>query len=383
MMMAEPIQPFRLERYFARYEFKARYLLSPSDCESLSLKDVLALADPPLRGQWDNLGLGYTESAGHPELRSEVSRLYFTASMDDILVLAPEEGIYIAMRTLLSPGDEVIALTPCYQSLAEVARSAGCRVIEWPLLAQDGRWVLSIDRLRSLITSKTRMLVVNFPHNPTGYLPGAAEFQALVEIARQHGLWLFSDEMYRFLEHDPTHRLAAAVDLYEKGVSLGGMSKAFSLPGLRIGWLASKSRAAMQSFIEYKDYTTICSSAPSELLAIMALRARDAILDSNLAIIRRNLRAAQAFIAGYEGLFRWYPPLGGSIAFPEWTGPLDLERVCLDLVNDFGVMVVPGSYFNGPGSHFRLGLGRQNLPEALDQVSAYIRQTTGLDQKRH
>ena len=372
--MGNPIQPFWLERYFAQYEFKAPYLLSPSDCESLSLKDVLGMADAEDLERWEKLSLGYTESAGLPGLRREIASLYSNTNPDDILVLAPEEGIYITMRALLSPGDEVIVLTPCYQSLVEVARSVGCGIMEWPLLSAGDHWELNREQLISLISPRTKMLVVNFPHNPTGFLPKREDYQYLIELSREHDLWLFSDEMYRYLEHDPTCRLPGMVDLYPKGITLGGMSKAFSLPGLRIGWLATQNRTAMEALSTYKDYTTICNSAPGELLALIALRSRDGILARNLDLIQSNLAAAHDFFYTFSRYVNWYRPQGGSIAFPEWIGPKSLDQACLELVNDYGVMVVPGHYFNYPGSHFRVGLGRRNFPEALGRVEAYLQQ---------
>ena len=169
------ISPFKLERYFAQHEFTAQYLLSPSDCESLALHDLLQLADPDSLTLWNELRLGYTESPGHPLLRAEVARLYRNMTPADVLIAAPEEAIFIAMQTLLKPGDQVVTMLPAYQSLYEIARSIGCEVTPWTLeLGGDG-WRLDLDRLERSLTDRTRLLVLNFPHNPTGYLPSRAE----------------------------------------------------------------------------------------------------------------------------------------------------------------------------------------------------------------
>jgi len=371
------IKPFLLERYFAQYEFTAPFLLSPSDCESLSLKELLSLADSDSLTRWENLSLGYTDSAGHPVLREEIARLYGTISVNNILVLTPEEGIFITMQALLSAGDEVIVVTPTYQSLFEVAKSIGCQLIEWPLMRSDKRWELNMPALPGLITAKTKMLVINFPNNPTGFVPGTGDVNQMVTYARNNGLWIFSDEMYRFLEHDPSDRIPPIGDLYEKGISLSGMSKAFGLPGLRIGWLATKDRFALDQCTVYKDYTTICSSAPGEILALMALRAKEHILGRNLDIIRKNLDLAKSFLEQYPHLFRWYHPVGGSITFPEWIGPSKLDRVCQELVDSMGVMVVPGIYFGYTGSHFRIGLGRLNLPQVIGELGKFLESKYG------
>ncbi len=367
-----PIQDFKLERYFAEYEFKAPYLLSASDCESLSLKDLLGMADPKSLAAWEQLSLGYTESFGHPELREEISRLYPGLSSDQILIMAPEEGIFIAMNVLLSLGDEVIVVTPAYQSLHEIARSIGCRIIPWPLRPTGGRWQLDLAALPQMITPRTRMIVINFPNNPTGFLPGRELLNAVVDQARSHHLWLFSDEMYRLLEHDHSAQLPTVGSLYEMGISLSGMSKAFGLAGLRIGWLATQDAQVYGQFVRYKDYTTICSSAPSELLALMALRSKEAIIHRNLSIIRENLAVIQSFIDKNSQLLKWYQPSGGSIAFPAWMGSKNIKQFCRELVEGYGVMAVPGDMFDYDLPHLRIGLGRRNLDQALERTQIYL-----------
>jgi aspartate/methionine/tyrosine aminotransferase len=226
--------------------------------------------------------------------------------------------------------------------------------------------------LERSLTDHTRLLVLNFPHNPTGYLPSRAELDAIVEIARKHNLYIFCDEMYRLLEYDPARRLPPICDLYEKGISLSGLSKTFALPGLRLGWLAMQGQALLSQWLTYKDYTTICNSAPSEALGIMALRAKEAIIARNLSIIRQNLIIAEQFFAEQQNRFSWIKPQAGSIAFPCWLGAMPVEQFCQDVLDQQNVMIVPGSIFDFPGNHFRVGLGRQNFAEALQRVRDYL-----------
>lgn len=367
-----PLNAFKLERYFARYEFKARYLLSPSDCEALTLTELLALANDEGRYFWDNLALGYTESPGHPALRQAVASTYQHILPDQVIIAAPEEAIYVAMNTLVDPGDHVVCVSPSYQSLYEIARARGCAISSWQVRPSAGRWHLDLDELEGLLTPATRLLVVNFPHNPTGYLPTLSELQAIVALARRHGLYIFCDEMYRHLEYDTAAQLPAIADSYERGISLAGLSKAFALPGLRIGWLASTDTQLPARWLAFKDYTTICNSAPSEILALIALQAARPILSRNLAIVSANIQAAAEFANRHDDLFEWYAPQAGSIAFPRWLGSLPLDELAYRLVDERGVMLVPGSIFDFPDSHFRIGLGRRNLPEALSQVDAFI-----------
>lgn len=366
------ISPFKLERYFAQHEFKARYLLSASDCESLALADLLALADPEALRLWENLGLGYTESQGHPLLREEIARQYRRIAAEDVLVAAPEEAIFIAMSALLGVGDQVIVTWPAYQSLYAVADGLGASVIRWPLTVRDGGWHLDVAALADLITPKTRLIVVNFPHNPTGCLPPRADLDAIVALAERHSLYLFSDEMYRLLEHDPAGRLPAACDLYEHGITLSGLSKAFGLPGLRIGWLATRDRDVLARCIGLKDYTTICSSAPSEILGIVALRAAETITGRNLALVRANLAHANRFCADRPDCFQWLRPQAGSVAFPRLLAKTPVVKLCRDLLGRHSAMLVPGEMFDYPGNHFRLGLGRASFSEALEALAGYV-----------
>jgi aspartate/methionine/tyrosine aminotransferase len=372
------VNPFKLERYFAQYEFKLKYLLSPSDCESLSMDELLQMALPGSLDLWQGLRLGYTESQGHPLLRAEVSRLYRTVPPEAILIAAPEEAIFIAMQTLLRPGDQIVAISPAYQSLHEIARSIGCEVIHWALQpGKDNNWHLNLDQLDESLTSRTRLLVINFPHNPTGYTLSREELDSVVGLARKHGLYLFSDEMYRLLEYEPSAQLPPVCDLYEKGISLSGLSKSFALPGLRIGWLATQESALMERWLAYKDYTTICNSAPGEILGIIALQNKQRIVRRNLAIIRANLERAEQFMSEHAHYFAWFSPKAGSVAFPEWLGEGSVEQFCQEVLEQQGVMIVPGSLFDFPGNHFRMGLGRKNLPEALEHVERYLTQSTG------
>jgi aspartate/methionine/tyrosine aminotransferase len=366
------INPFKLERYFARHEFTARYLLSPSDCESLGMNELLQMADPESLSLWEGLRLGYTESPGHPLLRAEITGLYPGLFAEQVIVAVPEEAIFIAMHTLLRPGDEVISVFPAYQSLYEIARAIGCRVTPWKFQLCEGIWQLDLDWLEDHISGQTRLLVINFPHNPTGFLPSREAFDRIIALARKNNLVLFSDEMYRLLEYTPESRLPPVCSVYERGISLSGLSKTFALPGLRVGWLASQDRGILERFQVFKDYTTICNSAPGEILGIIALRAKERIVARNLEIVRSNLELAGKFFSEHEDHFNWIRPSAGSVAFPQFTGGAPVEAFCEQVLHQHEVMIVPGSMFDYPGDHFRVGLGRQNLGEALARLAEYL-----------
>jgi aspartate/methionine/tyrosine aminotransferase len=365
------IREFKLERYFARWEFSAPYLLSASDCETMTIGELLELADMPLSALAE-LRLGYTESQGDPALRAAIARFYPTLAADHILVTnAPEEAIFLVMQTLLNPGDRVVVQTPCYQSLAELAAYRGARVQPWPLIETESGWQMDLDHLAELLIPKTKLLVINVPHNPTGYLPTLAEFETILSLVAAQGAWLFCDEMYHGLEYDPATRLPAASERYERAISLWGMSKTFGLAGLRLGWLALQDQAVLADLMRWKDYTTICSSAPGEFLARLALSQAQAIIARNLAIIQRNLSAVHDFMAKQADLFAWREPLAGPIAFARLHQD-SAAAFCQQLVQDCGVLLVPASVFDFGDSHLRFGLGRRNFGEGLVVLDAYL-----------
>jgi aspartate/methionine/tyrosine aminotransferase len=355
------LTPFRIERYYARYEFTTRYMLSSSDCQSRTIGELLELepgAHERLLEQW----CGYTESLGAPELREAIAQLYSACDSDDVVVAScAEEGILLVYHALLRPGDHAIVETPCYESALALARSTGAEVSAWERRYEDG-WAHDLDALERLITPRTRAIYINQPHNPTGTLMSRATLQRVVELAAGHDLVLFSDEVYRELEHDPADRLPAACDLYERAVSLGSISKTYGLPGLRIGWLATRDSAIRDAIVTCKDYTTICASAPSELLVALALRHRETLAARNLEIVRRNLPLLDDFFARHASMFEWVRPTGGPIGFPRVsTG--DVDGLCAGLAAG-GVLLLPGSVYDEP-DHVRVGFGRENMPEAL------------------
>ena len=365
------IETFSLERYFAQYEFSARHLLSSSDCEALSLSELIASADEEMTRLWRNLRLGYTESAGHPLLRRAVAGTYGGIGKDDVLVAAPEEAIFLLMHALLSPGDHVVCTFPGYQSLYEVPRSIGCEVSTWEPHEERG-WRFDVEELAARMRPNTRLVIVNFPHNPTGHVPSRDDFDAVVRLVRERGAYLLSDEMYRFLELEEGRRLPAACESYEGAFSLSGLSKVYGLPGLRIGWLASRDREALELVRELKDYTTICSSAPSELLAIMALRNRSRIIGQQTDLVRTNVGVLQAFFDEYQDCFEWNRPVGGSICFPRMTAGDDTFSFCEELVKEAGIMLVPSRMFQFGDHHVRIGFGRKDLPRVLERFSRYL-----------
>jgi aspartate/methionine/tyrosine aminotransferase len=370
------IAEFALERYFARWEFAVEHLLCASDVQPMPMAELLELADDETRSMWERLTLGYTESTGHPLLRQAIAALYEGLEADDILVFAgAEEAIFCLANVALEPDDHAIVTWPGYQSLYEVGRAAGADVSLHELREESG-WAIDIDLVRRQVTPATRLIVVNAPHNPTGMLPDRATFDALVAIAEEAGAQLLLDEVYRFLEFDERDRLPSGAESTPRGVSLGVMSKSFAMAGLRIGWLATRDRDLLARCAAFKDYTTICSSAPSEVLALIGLRARDAVMTRSRGIVAANLERLDAFFDHWADRFTWVRPRGGSVGFPRLTVPgVSIDAWAAGLVEAEGVLLLPASQFGFGGNHFRIGFGRTDLPIALERLERHASRT--------
>jgi len=367
---------FRLETYFSRWEFNARFHLCASDMESMSVSELLKLAKEDDRASLEALRLGYTETFGAPDLRAAIAATYDNIDQADVLTFAgAEEGIFAAMQALLTADDHAIVVTPNYQA-AETVPGAICAVSGVALEA-DNNWALDVEKVRGALRANTKLLSINFPHNPTGKVISRETLNELVSLARERGLYLFSDEVYRLLERDETARLPQVCDLYERGLSLNVMSKAYGLPGLRIGWIATQDRDVLHRMERVKHYLSICNSAPSEILALIALRSANSILERNRKIIQENLALMNVFFAEFQHLFEWSVPDGGCIGYPRYLGEDGVEKFCQTLVEDAGVLLLPASVYRSdftptPKDRFRVGYGRLNTAEGLAALKRFI-----------
>lgn len=372
------IRDFGLEIFFGRYEFSAPYLLAQSDCESLSIRELLALEPGAQEGFLDTW-LGYSENDGAPALREAVSGLYTQCGPENVLLhVGAQEAIFGALNVLVEQGEHVICQFPTYQSLYEVARAAGCELSLWPLHQGKDGWYCDLDELERLITPKTRLLVLNTPNNPTGYALSADERQRICELARRHGLRILADEVYRGLEA-PDAVPPAFCDIYERAFSVGVLSKAYGLPGLRVGWIASQERDAIGALSRYKNYLSICCPTPSEALARIALKHGPAVLARNREIIARNRRIAADFFARYEHVFLHNPPQAGPIAFHGLRSDFVARfgsalAFCEHLAQSAGVLLLPGNVYDMDAPYVRMGYGRANFAENLAVLDTWLRQ---------
>lgn len=363
----------RLERFFARWEFEVEHVLCASDVDGLSLSELLALADDDAHERWANLRLGYTETAGDPALRAEIAKRYQTLSADDVIVCGggAAEAVFLVMNALLSPHSHVAVVWPAFEPLHNTARAIGAKITAVPLDANRG-WALDPDAFQFALRRNTTAIVTNFPHNPTGALPDAATFTAILDLARHRDIPVVSDEVYRHLEFDPARRLPAAADLDERFVSIGVLSKSYGLAGLRIGWIACRNPELRRRILQLKDYTSVCAAAPSEILALIALRAHDQVVAGCAALVAENLRHVEEFFGRWPELFEWTPPAAGPVGFPRLLAEVSIDRFVTDLVTTEGVLLLPGSAFGNRDNRFRIGLGRRNMPAGLARIDDFL-----------
>ena len=365
------LNDFKLEVFFGKHEFTAPYLLTQSDCESMSVRELLAY-EPGAEEILMNTWLGYTEVNGNPELRKQIAELYTSMEDKNIIVhAAAQEPIFNFMNAFLNPEDHVICQFPVYQSLYEVANAIGCEVGKWEIKNKENGWYMDIDELFSLIQPNTRLICINHPNSPTGFIFSEEEMKRIAEIARERKIYIFCDEVYKGLEHDGIKRPWFA-DVYEKAVSMSVMSKSYGLAGLRIGWIATKDEDILECMTKMKHYTTICSSSTSEMLSIVALKHGEKILKKNQELIKSNMKVADSFFAKYPEIFTNNKPKAGSVAFHKMNVKMPIGAYVDKLVEETGILLLAADIYSYEDQYFRMGYGRSGFEENLKRFEDYI-----------
>lgn len=367
---------FKLESHFSKWEFKAKYHLTASDAQSISIRELLELATPEDREAFEGMWLGYTETFGAPDLRETIAGTYATQKSSDILCFCgASEGIFAANSVIMDKDSHAIVVTPNYQSHESLPATIGS-VSAVPLDANDN-WALDIDQVAAAIKPNTKLITINFPHNPTGTILPLDRYMALIELCRKHGIYILHDEIFHGLGHAQSVHLPQIADVYERGLSLNVTSKSYGLPGLRIGWIACQNKNILMKMERMKHYLSICNSGPSERLANIAIKNRDKLLSRNCQIIDNNLPKWEALFSRYPTLFDWLKPDGSCMGFPRYKGAEGVEAFTQKLVEESGVLVLPSSIYSSsfgetPTDRFRIGLGREGLDEGLAVMLKHI-----------
>lgn len=365
------VEPFRIERFFAEHEFTTPHLLGVSDCETLAVGELLAL-EPGSQERLTSLRLGYTESPGSPELRSAVAAHLPGVGPDDVLVHnAAVEVLLTVALAVLEPGDHAVVHHPGYQAQASAATIAGATVSHWLARPERG-WAPDLDELAGLLDRpRTRLLVVTTPHNPTGFHFDEAALRRILGMAEARGVVVLVDEAYRGTEYDPRDRLPSAATLSASAAALGVVSKGLGLPGLRVGWLVTRNEGLREAVARAKDYTSICASAPSELLAAIAVRNADVLLARTVERLRAHLALLGEVLARHADRFAWVPPRAGPVTFPTLLRD-DPDELAGRLRSEAGVLVVPGTVFDAGSRQVRLGFGRAAFPRGLECMDRWL-----------
>lgn len=372
---------FLLETFFSKWEFKARYHLTASDAESMTTAEVLALGTDEDRLAYENLHLGYTPTWGTDALRDAVANSYDGMAAEDVLGFAGAgEALFWAMQLFVEPGDHVIVTVPNYQSIESIPVASGVDVEGLPIWTGEGEdlsWTLDVDRFEAMIRPETSLVSVNFPNNPTGFVPDKQSWAAFNALCVERNIRVVSDEVYRGVEINPENTLPAAAEINPTALSISVTSKAYGLPGLRVGWVLSQDRAALSTLERAKHYTSICNSGPSEHLAVVALTNGDKILEKNRSIVIKNDAAVKGFMDRHPDLFQYESPVGGCVAFPRYLGSDGVDQFCTRAVEEDGVMLLPPSVYRSdlgsvPMDRFRIGIGRSNVPECLDVLEQHL-----------
>lgn len=368
---------FKLEKHFSKWEFQARHHMTASDAESMSMRDLLAMATPEEREDFEGMWLGYTETFGAADLLEAIAATYQNRKASEILCFAgASEGIFAANAVILDKDSHAIVVTPNYQS-HETLPLAICEVTGIALDA-DNEWSLDIDKVAAAVRPNTKLVTINFPHNPTGTILPVDRYNALIELCRKDGIYILHDEIFNGLGPRGTKHLPFVADIYERGLSLNVMSKSYGLPGLRIGWIACSDASVISKMERMKHYLSICSSGPSERLAKIALSNRKKILARNCAIIDENLPKLDVFFDRHSDLFEWRRPDGSCMGFPRYKGTEGVEQFTRSLVEESGVLLLPSTIYRSelgatPADRFRIGFGRKGIDDGLGAFDTHLR----------
>jgi len=369
-----------------RHETHVRYDIAESGILPLSTKDLLDFEPVEARAATLErllaLPLGYSEACGTGALRTQLAATYARGDADHVLVTTGAiEANFLLFNVLLDAGDHVVAPHPAYQQLYSVPRAVGCDVSLWKVGPETG-YRYDVDALERLVTPRTKLIVINTPHNPTGAMLAPDDARRVYALAESVGAWVLSDEAYRWLDVPGGDPFAPPMfDLGERGISVGTLSKPFGLPGLRIGWIMGPPDLVRQCW-GMRDYVTLSPGKLNDALAQLAMTHREAIIERNQRIIGSNLDTATKWMADRSDLLSWTPPRGGLLALLKYELSMPSLELADKLAEEYSVMLAPGSAF-GYEHHLRLGIGQRPdvFAKGLEEAGRCLEEIRGASQK--
>lgn len=369
--------PFGVERWFAKYEFTAALNIAESCIKPLTVAEIEDITGVDLRSMLVDMPLGYSEGSGDSRLRRAIAGLYedtgpVSPDNEILVTVGAIEANYLALSAEIEPGDSVICVHPSYQQLHEIPAALGAKVKKWILRKENG-FVPDLDELESLIDRDTKLIVINFPHNPSGSVLEPDSLRRLCQIAADRGITIHSDEVYRGLRLDGGSPSPSAREYMPSATVVGSSSKAFGLSGARIGWIVGPAEL-IRRCAEHRDYVSICPPRPSEVIATAVFENAGKILERNRRIAAENYRTLMDWASDNSEFFGLVPPREGVVAFPWFKKPCSSEEFCTRLVETKDVLLIPGSRFDAEG-HFRIGFGysHEKLSEGLDRLGRFAR----------
>lgn len=356
------IAPFGVEQWMNEYETRCTYNLAETCVESLTVAQLLDLAGygDRLLDELLPMKLTYGAIEGSGRLRSAVAALYDEQDADNVLVTHGAIGAnHLVHLTLVEPGDKVISVLPTYQQHYSIPESIGAdvRILR---LREDNAWLPDLEELGAHLTGGAKLVAINNPNNPTGSLMDRSMLEKIIALCDQAGAWLLCDEVYRGIDHTDPGTTTSVADLYHRGISTASMSKAFSLAGLRLGWITAHTDLIHELTI-HRDYNTISVGMVDDLLAAIALENADTILTRNRALTRHNLTALSDWVDSQPNI-TWVKPRGGTTALLRHHLPMSSRDLCVRLLEETGVMLTPGSAMDMEGY---LRIGYANNPAIL------------------
>lgn len=366
------VAPALLEEWMREYYFKTEIDIGSSGVQSFSLGEIRELLGIT-QSELDNIVFDDSETLGGFGLRKAIAERYGSGDPERVIAThGSSEAIFLIMTALLNPGDEVLVLDPCYQQLFSIAKAVGCRLKFWPLHFENG-FIPDVEEAKSLITDRTRMVVVNFPHNPTGASLAPEQQEELVKATAAVGAYLVWDAAFAEITYDSAP-LPDPVQ-YERSISMGTLSKSFGLPGLRVGWCLASANV-LKRFAKLRDYTILHLSPLIELIAQRTIEQAPVVVGERQRQAYANLNILKTWCDEHREFVEWIPPRGGVCSFPRLRRINDVETFCHRLARTHGVLLVPGSCFNYP-FHVRLGFGGATpiVMEGLSRFSNLLKLT--------
>ncbi|KAF3993014.1 hypothetical protein FT663_00297 [Candidozyma haemuli var. vulneris] len=374
-------EPFGVEQFMDKYETSIKYNMGETCVDSLKMNEII-----PESEQADvaktllDTKLVYGHIRGSPELKSQISALYDDSiTPENVVVTNGAIGAnFLLFYSLVEKGDHVLVVEPSYQQLSSVPKMFGGNVDTFKILLEDSYLPNLASLEESIKTNKTRLLVINNPNNPTGFVWDNEIMEKIVGICQSYNVTLMCDEVYRPLYHEANGTKSVVSFGYENTISTGSMSKAFSLAGLRLGWIVTKDAALIESIYEKRDYNTISVSMVDDLLATIALKHKDNILERGHAICKNNLDVLEEAITKSNGLLQWQRPRGGSTCFVKINAEVNTLAMAEELATKHGVLLVPGELFNQSGSvRIGFGNGERDIKEGIKVLISWLADRSG------